>query len=176
LSVTDSIMQYEKIAALAQREAKFSEFDLLSILRDLREEYLPSLARGQQMIALEEGSCMIRLEKDLIIQLIHNVYSNFIKYSGERTTLTIRTTIKGRRLSISFDDDGAGVDRASVPYLTEKFYQADSGRDAAQKSRGIGIGLSLIEKIARHHHGHITLASDTGKGFHLKVVLEQGEK
>jgi signal transduction histidine kinase len=169
-------MQYEKVVALAEREAKFSEFDLLQILRDIREEYLPSLARRCQMIALSDGICQVRLEKDLVIQLIHNVYSNFIKYAGDTTTLTVRATPRTNKLTLTFNDDGIGVDRASIPYLTEKFYQADSGRDANQKNRGIGIGLSIIEKIARHHHGHLTLTSDLGKGFHLKIVLEQGEK
>jgi signal transduction histidine kinase len=176
LSVTDSIMQYEKVVALAEREAKFSEFDLLQVLRDIREEYLPSLARGRQMIALSDGICRVRLEKDLMVQLAHNVYSNFIKYAGDATTLTVRATPRVNKLTLSFSDDGAGVDRASVPYLTEKFYQADSGRATNQKNRGIGIGLSLIERIARHHHGHLTLTSDIGKGFHLKIMLEQGEK
>ena len=125
LTVTDSIMQYEKVVALAEREAKFSEFDLLEIFHNIREEYLPSLARGKQMIALSDGVWRVKLEKDLIIQLVHNIYSNFIKYAGEASTLTVRVSLRTNKLILLFDDDGEGVDRASVPYLTEKFYQAN---------------------------------------------------
>ena len=90
LAVTDSIMQYEKIVALTEREAEYSEFDLREVFDDLREEYTPLLARSAQVITLADAGCKVRLERDLIVQLVHNVYSNFIKYAGEHTTLSVR--------------------------------------------------------------------------------------
>jgi signal transduction histidine kinase len=173
LSTTDSIMQYEKVVALKEKHAQTTEFDITPILTNLRDEYLPTLARNSQMIRFEEKPFFVRLEKDLMIQMIHNVFSNFTKYAGQGATLTTRMARRSRRITFNFDDDGRGVAKENVPYLREKFYQEDSGRSGSQTSRGIGIGLSLIEKIAKVHGGHITIVSDTGRGFRLKVVLEQ---
>ncbi len=173
LSVTDSIMQYEKIVALSEREAQYSEFDLREIFDDLREEYTPLLARSAQVITLADAVCKVRLERDLIVQLVHNVYSNFIKYAGDHTTLSVRLSKQKGRVTLQCEDDGRGVEASRVPFLTEKFYQEDSGRSVAGKNKGIGIGLSLVEKIAKHHHGHVAIESDTGKGFHLKIILEE---
>ncbi len=166
-------MQYEKVVALKERNANKSEWNLTEILSNLRDEYLPTLARNSQMIRFEERVFLVHLERDLMIQLIHNIFSNFTKYAGTSTTLSIRMSQRSRRITLHFDDDGRGVSRENVPYLREKFYQEDSGRSASQGSRGIGIGLSLIEKIARLHHGSISIASDRDKGFRLKVILEQ---
>lgn len=56
--------------------------------------------------------------------------------------------------------------------MHEKFYQADAARSGDVK-RGIGIGLSTVDKIARLHDGYLSVTSDKGKGFQLKVVLSE---
>lgn len=173
LVITDSIMQYEKIEAYKERNAAKEEFDLTEILALLREEYLPILARNSQIISFDEAPFPVFLERELMMQLVHNIYSNFTKYAGPNTLLSIQHYVRARKLTLLFEDDGRGVAKEHVKYLREKFYQADSGRSGAQSDRGIGIGVSLIEKIAKIHGGHMAITSDTGKGFRLKVVMEQ---
>lgn len=175
LVITDSIMQYEKIEALKERNVAKETFDLTQVLTLLRDEYLPILARNAQTIAFEEKPFHVFLERDLIIQLVHNVFSNFTKYAGPNAQLSVQGNIRGRKLTLLFEDDGKGVAKENVKYLREKFYQEDTGRSGSQTHRGIGIGVSLIEKIAKIHGGHITIVSDTNKGFRLKIVLEHEE-
>ena len=175
LVITESIMQYEKIEALKERNASKEVFNLSQILTMLRDEYLPTLAKNNQTISLEEEAFQVFLERDLIVQLVHNVFSNFTKYAGANSSLSVQFSRKGRKIIFLFEDDGKGVAKQNVRYLREKFYQEDSGRSGTQAERGIGIGISLIEKIARIHNGYIHIVSDSGKGFKLKVVLEEGE-
>ncbi len=151
LVITDSIMQYEKVEALKERNVAREYFDLTQVLMLLRDEYLPILARNSQIIAFEDAPFPVFLERDLIIQLIHNVFSNFTKYAGPNTQLSVQYSARGRKLTLQFDDDGKGVAKENVKYLREKFYQEDSGRSGSQSQRGIGIGVSLIEKIAKIH-------------------------
>lgn len=151
LVITDSIMQYEKVEALKERNVAREHFDLTHVLTILRDEYLPILARNSQIIAFEDIPFPVFLERDLIIQLIHNVFSNFTKYAGPNAQLSIQYSVRGRKLTLQFDDDGKGVAKENVKYLREKFYQEDSGRSGSQSQRGIGIGVSLIEKIAKIH-------------------------
>lgn len=143
-------MQYEKIVAMKNREESRETFDLFALLSTLRDEYIPILARNSQMVSFEDGILDVFLERDITIQLLHNVFSNFSKYAGNGTTLVIRAQKKGRKITVWFDDDGRGVQKANVRYLTEKFYQEDEGR-SHERGRGIGIGLSLVEKIAKRH-------------------------
>lgn len=75
------------------------------------------------------------LERDLIIRLVHNVFSNFTKYAGSGTSLSVQFTKKGRKITFVFEDDGKGVAKANVKYLREKFYQEDSGRSGTQAER-----------------------------------------
>jgi signal transduction histidine kinase len=55
-----------------------------------------------------------------------------------------------------------------VAFIREKFYQVDKSR-SAWDDRGIGIGLSIIEKIVSLHRGTLTIESDAGKGFCIKM-------
>jgi signal transduction histidine kinase len=151
LVITDSIMQYEKVEALKERNAAREHFDLTGVFAALRDEYLPILARNSQIIAFEDAPFPVFLERDLMIQLTHNIFSNFTKYAGPNTQLSVQYTTRGRKLTLQFDDDGKGVAKENVKYLREKFYQEDSGRSGSQSQRGIGIGVSLIEKIAKIH-------------------------
>jgi two-component system, OmpR family, sensor histidine kinase BaeS len=171
LATTESIMEYEKVNAIQDKILNRSYFDLSWLLENLREEYTPILATHSQMISFEDKEYIVFLEKNLIIQLLHNVISNFSKYSGKGTTLAIRMTRRGRRLQLIFEDNGRGVDKENVKFLTEKFYQEDGGR-VQWNGRGIWIGLSLVEKIAKKHDGFVAIMSDRNKWFRLKVVLD----
>ncbi len=106
LLITDSIMQYEKIEALKERNATKEVFDLTTVLSQLRDEYLPILARNSQTISFEEVPFLVFLERDLIIQLVHNVFSNFTKYAGSQKYLSIQSSIRARKLTLLFEDDG----------------------------------------------------------------------
>lgn len=74
-------MEYEKVNAIQDKILNRTHFNLLPLLENLREEYMPILANNAQMISFEEREYMVFLEKDLIVQLLHNVISNFSKYA-----------------------------------------------------------------------------------------------
>ncbi len=69
-----------------------------------------------------------------------------------------------------FSDNGHGVKRASIPFLHEKFYQEDSARTGGS-ARGIGIGLSIVDKIAKIHGGTLQIQSDIERGFSLRITF-----
>jgi signal transduction histidine kinase len=82
--------------------------------------------------------------------------------------LSIKSTERHGKIHITFRDNGNGVPRKEIAFVREKFYQVDKSRSATTE-RGIGIGLSVIEKIISLHKGTLSIESDTGKGFCLKM-------
>lgn len=62
------------------------------------------------------------------MQLLHNIVSNFIKYAGKKTTLTVSFFHDADWTHLLFSDDGEGVDVEELPFLKEKFYQVDKSR------------------------------------------------
>lgn len=145
------MMEYERLVATEDEKPNRSEFDLVELFAFLEKEYSPSLAKNVQSIRFErEVPFIVNLERNLIMRLTHNIISNFIKYSGDGTTLSIKWSRRSGRTHITFADDGHGVKKSSVPFLHEKFYQEDASRSGGSQ-RGIGIGLSIVDKIAKIH-------------------------
>lgn len=64
---------------------------------------------------------------------------------------------------IIFQDNGRGVKAEDLPYLKEKFYQADKSKSGDVRDRGLGIGLSIIDKIVRDAGGAVDLISAEGE-------------
>jgi signal transduction histidine kinase len=58
-----------------------------------------------------------------------------------------------------------------LPYLKEKFYQADKVKTGNAEDRGIGIGLSIIDKIVRDAGGNVDLISAEGEGFTVRIEI-----
>lgn len=170
IEITSSIMEYEKLEQTSQEALKIAPLDFQKCLSHLREEYTPLLAKQGQQIVFQESknSIILSFDESKFIQLLHNIFSNFIKYSGKGKTLTIKSTERNGRIYLSFRDNGKGVPRKEIAFIREKFYQVDKSRSASSE-RGIGIGLSIIEKIIALHKGVLSLESDTGKGFCLKM-------
>lgn len=92
---------------------------------------------------------MTRMDKNMCIQILHNIFSNFLKYAGEKTTLRCLYEKEDDGYVLMFVDDGKGIATSELPYVKEKFYRSDKSR--TQKDGSMGIGLSVIDQIAKLH-------------------------
>ncbi|MFZ4461143.1 MAG: ATP-binding protein [Patescibacteria group bacterium] len=145
----------------------------MALLSFLEKEYAPSLTKTKQSISFDHKKpFFVNLERNLIMRLAHNVISNFLKYAGEGTTLQMKWFRRSGKVYIIFQDNGHGVKKANIPYLHEKFYQEDASRSGGS-ARGIGIGLSVVDKIAKIHGGSLQIQSDLDKGFLLRVSFAE---
>jgi signal transduction histidine kinase len=73
---------------------------------------------------------MLSFDEGKFIQLLHNIFSNFVKYAGHNKTLTIQSIEKDEDIHIIFQDNGNGVQKKEVAFIREKFYQVDKSRSA----------------------------------------------
>lgn len=170
IEITSSIMEFEKLEQTDREALKIVPIDFRKIIGHMQEEYLPLLSKQKQHIVLIDNKShpVLHFDESKFIQLLHNIFSNFIKYAGNKKTLSIKSTERNGKIFLTFRDDGNGVPKKEITFIREKFYQVDKSRSASS-DRGIGIGLSIIEKIVSLHKGVLSIESDTGKGFCLKI-------
>jgi two-component system, OmpR family, phosphate regulon sensor histidine kinase PhoR len=110
----------------------------------------------------------------LFDMLLMNLVVNGIRYNdSERPILDIRFMANKNRLRISFEDNGIGIHRSDRKKIFKKFYRVTQSDGKA--SKGSGLGLYLVQNIARIHKGKMTVAPrDDGKGsvFTLSLPLK----
>lgn len=119
VTLVNKIMEFEKFDAEELQVLKISQspYDIISQVAQTQELYL---AEKKQKIALSGSKNIeILLDKDLFVQLCYNLIGNFLKYAGADTTLIITIHTK----KIEFRDNGNGIARKEIPFLSEKFYQ-----------------------------------------------------
>jgi signal transduction histidine kinase len=107
IKITNSIMEYEKEESKNFGDIFVAKIDLSELLESVVSEYLPlSKRNNQDIISYVSTDFFILVDKDKITQLIHNVFSNFVKYAGKGTTLTIKAYNKPNQHIITFADNG----------------------------------------------------------------------
>lgn len=64
----------------------------------------------------------------MFIQILHNIFSNFIKYSGRSTSLTCKYIRTKDKIQLVFCDNGVGIPESDISLVREKFYRVDKSR------------------------------------------------
>ena len=107
----------------------------------------------------------------LFEMLLMNLMTNAVKYNeSENPRIDITFKLYHRRLHIRFEDNGIGIEKTEIKKIFKKFYQSGWADDMT--ARGSGLGLYLVQNIARIHKGKVFAQSKgRGKGSVFTVML-----
>lgn len=108
--------------------------------------------------------------KELLVILLDNA----IKYSGEGTTITLKSRAQGKNVLITVSDQGVGMKATDLMYIFDRFYRADQSR-SRDRVEGYGLGLPIAKQVVEAHGGSIDAKSKLGEGstFIVKLPLAQ---
>jgi len=167
ISLVNKIMEYEKLDR-KKLDLNLSDFSPNDLVISLVETHKKRLRENKQRIKVTwELNWSITADKDLFIQLVHNLIWNFLKYAWKKTFLRINIT----RKYIDFSDDWVWVKSSEIPFLTEKFYQGNMEKTWDIDSRWIWVWLSIVTKIIDSHGWKYEIKSEVWKGFSFKIYI-----
>lgn len=108
-----------------------------------------------------------------IQQVLYNLIDNAIKFSHTNSKIKVSSTVKGEKVFISVKDYGAGIPKASINKIWERFYKLDASRGKDKK--GTGLGLSITKEIIQSHNENIDVISTEGVGSEFTFSLPRSE-
>ena len=108
-------------------------------------------------------------DEDKLRQILDNLLTNAIKFTGESGRVVIRARPDGSDVLISVADSGVGIDPEYQDVIFDKFRQVDGSN--TRKHGGTGLGLSIVKELTTLLGGSITLRSEPGKGSTFTVRL-----
>jgi two-component system sensor histidine kinase VicK len=112
----------------------------------------------------------VAADKSLISQAVTNLVTNAIKYSPERTTVTVSTALEAEAVRVSVEDRGFGIPPEAVDRVWEKFYRVvREGQEKDEESTG--LGLSFVREVVEQHGGAVELQSEVGRGSKFSFTL-----
>ncbi|MDI3285495.1 ATP-binding protein [Polyangium sp. 15x6] len=110
-------------------------------------------------------------------QIVWNLVSNAIKFTPKGGHVEVSMAQEGERAVISVQDTGQGIAPEFLPFLFERFRQADSSM--ARRHGGLGLGLSIVKRLVELHGGVVRAESegpDKGATFKVELPCVAGER
>jgi len=112
----------------------------------------------------------VAADKSLITQAVKNLVNNAIKYSPERTTVTVSTALEAEAVRVCVEDRGFGIPAEAKERVWDKFYRVvREGQEKDEESTG--LGLSFVREVVEQHGGHVELDSEEGRGSRFSFTL-----
>jgi len=102
-------------------------------------------------------------------QAILNLVHNAVKFSEPGDRVVIRVAASGDEATVAVSDEGAGIPRADLGRVFERFYKVDRARQRAVG--GTGLGLSIVRHVVEAHGGRIGVTSEEGVGSTFTITL-----
>ncbi len=101
--------------------------------------------------------------------MISNLLTNAVKYCEREPVIKVTSVASGNDLEISVADNGVGIPSEHLGHIFEKFYRVPQGN--IHKTKGLGLGLYYVKRIAVAHGGDVSVTSKTGRGTTFKIKI-----
>lgn len=149
----------------------YSEVDMKEFLEKIIEDFKSDYKSGNIHIDLDfqaPDSFSCRIDRNQIYRAIRNLLNNSAKYCNTDPDILVRVK-NYQDLVIEIEDNGIGITQEDQKLIFNRFYR--SGRTAKNKSKGLGLGLFIVQKIVHCHKGALNLESEPGKGTRISILL-----
>ncbi|MBZ9984787.1 MULTISPECIES: PAS domain-containing hybrid sensor histidine kinase/response regulator [unclassified Mesorhizobium] len=142
-------------------------FNLDALLRQIGNDFRPLAAEKQLKLTIMPSSLTVMTDRNLLRRLIQNLVSNAIKYTRHGRIL-VGVRRRGELAEIQVIDTGIGIAGDKLNTVFREFTRLDEG---AREAEGLGLGLSIVDRIARVLRLEIHIFSNPGKGTRFSVIL-----
>lgn len=182
--LVDDLLDVSRITTGKFRVTK-KPLSLVSVIEQAVEALRPMAA--EKHIAIEVATQPIppvNGDADRLQQVVWNLLNNAVKFTPESGTINVEVTLLRADTAgsdaaepfaeVRVTDSGQGIDPVFLPFIFDRFRQADSS--TTRRHRGLGIGLALVRHIVELHGGTVSAASpgrDLGSTFAIRLPIAQ---
>lgn len=168
----DALLDISKLDAGAWATVPTS-FPIGPLLARLADEYGPQAEACGLALRVVPSAAVVRTDQALLARVLRNLVSNAIRYTGDgRVLIGCRHGATPDSISIEVWDTGIGIPEAKRARIFEEFQQL--GLPPRRHEKGVGLGLAIVERIARLLALDLTLRSRVGHGSCFAVRVPRG--
>lgn len=148
-----------------------TEADLVEIVKGCCRQNVIVAENKNQSILFDPPDKKMPIYADVgrVNQVITNIMSNAMKYSGEGAVIKININEKKNTYHLEIEDNGIGMPKEALDRIFERFYRVDKARSRAMG--GNGLGLAIAKEIMDAHGGRIEVYSELGVGTTMVLIF-----
>ena len=133
------------------------------------ERWLAPARRSGHELTLDEGDPVeVRSSAEDVAAMLDNLIENALHYSPSGTHVVVGWRAEGRRVRIAVADEGPGIEESERERIFERFYRGSASHAGAP---GTGLGLNVVEALAKRWNGEASLTNRPGGGARAEIVL-----
>lgn len=167
-----TFLSVAKLEQKDRQEVAMIPLTLGDVVRDTITNLQPTAKRKRIRLVERDVQRLppVAADRGLITQAVANLIDNAIRYSPERTAVTLSAELESDTVRVTVEDRGYGIPPEDQDRVWEKFYRVSrDGRIKEEESTG--LGLSFVREVVEQHGGRVFLESEVGRGSKVGFTL-----
>ena len=176
-SLLDALLDISKLDAGAFKPEE-RPFALQPLFDSLATAFAPVAARRGVELAVAPTRAFVSTDPAFLRRILQNLLSNALRYGkpeGRPARVLLGCRREGEALRIEVKDNGPGIASDKQGVIFDEFVRLQAEDDAPREERGLGLGLAIVDRIARMLELDVRLASAPGKGSTFSVIVPRVE-
>jgi Na+/proline symporter/signal transduction histidine kinase len=172
-SLLDALLDISKLDAGAFKPEK-RPFALQPLFDSLATAFAPVAARGGVELVVAPTRAFVSTDPAFLRRILQNLLSNALRYGkaeGRAARVLLGCRRVGEELRIEVKDNGPGIANDKQAVIFDEFVRLQAEDDAPREERGLGLGLAIVDRIARMLDLKVELASGPGQGSTFSVTV-----
>ena len=165
-TILGAVLDISRLDAGAMKPVE-TVFRLDGLLRQIGTDFQPLAAEKKLELTIVPSSLVVHTDRNLFRRLIQNLVSNAVKYTRTGRIL-VGVRRRGELAEIQVFDTGIGIPTEQLPTIFGEFTRLEEG---AKEAQGLGLGLSIVDRIARVLRLELQVDSGRGEGTRFSVIL-----
>jgi signal transduction histidine kinase/CheY-like chemotaxis protein len=168
--LVNQLLDVSKLDAGADKP-EIRDFAIQGLFERIAADYAPLAAEKGLRLVVRRSAIVARSDPAMLERIVRNLVSNAIQYT-QRGGILVGCRSRGSALRVEVWDTGIGIPATERERIFEEFYQV--GNEERDRSRGIGLGLAIVRRIADLLGARLEVRSRPGRGSVFSVAVARG--
>lgn len=172
LRLVNQLLDLQRLDA-GRMQPSFRPCDLVEFVTQIVDSFRPYCEKKGLQVTTDLVNCpTVYLDIEKFDKVLYNLLSNAMKFTPEQGTIAVKLATKDNHCILQVQDSGIGILPQQIPYLFERFHQAEGSENRSYE--GSGLGLSLVKELVELHGGNVSVDSVYGQGTTFTLELLTG--
>lgn len=178
-AILSNLEEYQRLSRIIERLLFLSrmhasnttlQLELINVYDEVKKvcDFHEAFALEHHLSIHISGDARLHADPTLFHHALSNILTNAIHYTDTGTRIDILITEEAEHIMITVMDEGPGIAKALLPYITQRFYRAEQSSD---KTQGAGLGLAIVKSIMLAHQGHLHIIARAERGLKVSLIF-----